>query len=285
MLNKIKYLIKTSGLLILIIISFVMFIIFLTGVLNDDVYGRLIETKKFNKTINKRPTITLILKKHLIEEGSIEGEIVVEYGKSSMFESCKSDKIKIDLIYKDDYDFEPYILKFNFIDDKSNYNFGYTNSTFKTEPFKIPTAVSIKGFPFDKLMIKNSIYLEINKKPAKFNLKIQKRIAGRTININNKKNIIELKRTKSEKIIILLSSFIFLILNFLIIKKLILVDLTKISLESFIGIIGYLISMIGFREFIGISRTNGVSALEFFVFFAPMIGITSFLIKEYFKKQ
>ncbi|WP_055437685.1 hypothetical protein [Lacinutrix algicola] len=270
-MNKIKTALKIFIGTIIVFVSIIAFV----NIINDDLYGRLIQTKDISSKIyNEKPNITLIIKKYLVEENSVEATLAVTYNHSSIFKKSESDSINLVAIYSDSYYYNPsgIIFKSTFKDNVNKQDYGYMNSGFESNTFTIPVAPTINGFPFDDFQIRHNISLFINNKYSEFNLKVQKRIPGRllTFEKGNKRNII-LTRSTTEKATIVISSIIFLFLTSLLLYGFIKTPNGFNTVEELISIAGYLIAIAGFREIIGVSRINGTGTLEIIVILIPLI--------------
>lgn len=261
-------------------------IVFVT-IVNDDLYGRLIQTENISSVIDDdQPTITLIIKKYLVDENSVEATLAVTYNHDTLFKKNKSDSIDLVATYSDSYNYNPsgIIFKTKFKEYSNKQVYGYINSGFESNTFSIPVAPSINGFPFDDFQIRHNVSLYINDKHSDFNLKVQKRIPGRLLSFEkkNKRNII-LTRSMTEKSIIIISSIIFLFLTSLLVYGFIKMPNGFNTIEELLSIAGYIISIVGFREIIGVSRINGTGTLEIIVILIPLILLFTGMIYSYKK--
>ncbi|WP_348705688.1 hypothetical protein [Tenacibaculum sp. 190524A02b] len=252
--------------------------------IGDDFYGRLIQTKSINKTKKERPNCTLILKKILEDESAIEASIVLNYEKALIFEKYESTEIDFDIVISDRYNFNPSGLtyKYRINDNINKQTFGYTNSGFETDNFKIPFAPSAYGYPYDEFKFSTNISLFANGITTNFNYYIQDRIPGRIIN-TEKKQTVNLSRTKTEKTLVLVSSIIFILMSIILTYKLVTKPKGLKTIEELIMVASYIIAIAGFREILGLSRYFGTGFLEITVIFIPLISLTIGLIYSYFK--
>lgn len=285
-MKKIRTLLKLSGVLTVLIL-----IIFFTfNVINDDLYGRLIETKSYNKEYynDSLPTITLVLKEYVEEKNSIESSLIINYNQSITFRYYNEQKLEFEIFLTDRFNYNQIglIKKFIATDSINSDNSGYLFSGFESDNFLLPVTPSTYGYPIDDLNLFPYITLDVNKRPSKFLLKVQKRISGRILDFTEGNDkMINLSRTLTEKILVYTSSIIFLILTFVITFSLIKRKKSLTSIEELIMVAGYILAIAGFREILGISREFGTSLLEVIVILIPLVAITIGLSYSYLKKE
>jgi len=267
---------KIKTVLLILFSTIIVFssIILFVYIINDDMYCRLTQTENISSlNFEEKPTITLILKKYLIEENALEATLSITYNNSAIFKQTKSNNVNFITTYSDGYHINPtgLVFKSKFSDNVNNQNFGYLNSGHESETFSIPIAPSVNGFPFDDLKLNHNISLYINNEYSKFNFKVQKRIPGRIFKIeSDNKKIITLTRSKTEKVTVVISSIIFLFLTSLVLYGFIKSHQGLDTIEELLSIAGFLIAIAGFREIIGVSRINGVGTLEIIVILVPL---------------
>ena len=263
---------------------------------NESYFGRKTEIKKVNHPYppfeknRDYPTVRLILHKLLIEENAIEASLIV-YGNRDLL------KTNFHVILRNDGSDRSLGIQYE-ISNKDSMQFnidGIWTKSFKSDRFIIPTFHSISGFPYDKIMFIPMVSFHTglpNGSVSEFNFEVQKSISGRVIEINSTKGAyswIELERTRVEKIFVIVSSLIFLLISSLIGYGLITAKMGISNLEELFMVAGYLIATVGFRELIGLSRISGISALEIVVIGFPLllifIAIVFSFIKGYWKSK
>ncbi|VVU99846.1 hypothetical protein [Mesonia oceanica] len=281
-MKKIKKLFQFFGIVLVAIV--VIFII--PDIINDDLYGRLIETKDYydKEQNDSLPTVTIVLKEYIEEKNSIESSVIINYYQSYTFSYYNKKKLKFKTSLTDRFNYDPMIRNFTAIDSINRYNSGYLYSSFESENFLIPASTSLYGFPNDEIIIYPNITLEVNENSSHFKFKIQKRISGRILEFTDgNSKMIKLSRTLTEKMLVYISSAIFLILTFIITYSLIRRKKRLNSVEELIMVAGYLLAIAGFREILGISRQFGTSSLEIIVILVPLIVLTIGIGYSYFK--
>jgi hypothetical protein len=257
------------------------------NVLNSDLYGRLTETAPF-RLINSEteqsknlPTVTLILHKYVGEENAIEASIAINYDRQNVFENFKTDNLEFMIRLIDGYAYTPIGLDgtFNFTDNLKRNTYGNFYSGFESDRFLIPIAPSLNGFPFDDIQIRPLIDLYVNGIYSKLNFSIQKRIPGRILSFSEKdKEIVQLTRTSTEKYLVMISSIIFLLLTLILTYGLVTIKKGLNTIEELIAVAGYILATAGFKDIVGISRSNGTSALEIAVILIPLLSVFCGLI-------
>jgi hypothetical protein len=261
------------------------------NVLNSDLYGRLIETKKiklFNSEkegVNYVPKITLILHKYIEEENSIEASLILNYDNQKVFDEFKTDTLEFRVNVVDGYNYSQLDNTFNFKDSIKRNTYGNFYSGFTTDRFLIPVAPSLSGFPYDDIKIRPMINLFINGWYNPINFEIQKRIPGRILSFSEKdKEIVSLTRTSTEKYFVMISSIIFLLLTVILTYRII-TSTGLNTIEELIAVAGYVLATAGFKEMVGINRSNGTSALEIAVILIPLLLLFSGLVYSLYKAK
>ncbi len=284
-----KYVIIMITIVIIFIIGSILFV----ATMNSDLYGRLIETKKiqfFNSGKEQSdilPEVTLILHKYVREENSIEASMILRYDERKMFQDLKTDTLQFVVRYDEGSGILPFGLnKFYHTDKFNGENYGAVNSVFETNRFLIPTLPSMYGFPFDDIQIIPIIFLYVNGRNSKLNTVIQKNIPGRTIEFSeNNKKVIFLTRLPAEKYLVMISSVVFLLLTILLTYSLFTTKEELKTVEELIAVAGYILATAGFKEIVGIDRSNGTSALEILVILIPLLLVFSGLIYSFYKAK
>ena len=282
-MKKITYaIIAIVGLLTTIL--FIGLMVILVNVLNSDFYGRLTETRSFELfnsekgEVRKLPKITLILHKYVEEENSIEASLVLNYQRSEMFQRFETDTLEFTVQLIDGYSFLPTGLNylFNFSDDRKRDTYGFFYAGFETDRFIIPITPSMVGFPFDEIKIRPLFYFYINGMYSELNFEVQKRISGRILSFPNPEKdegVISLTRTPTEKYLVIISSFIFLLLTAILTYGLIKTKKGLRTVEELVAVAGYILATAGFKELVGFNRNNGTSALEILVILIPLLSV------------
>lgn len=264
------------------------------NVLNSDLYGRLIETEPFHlgntekEQIKSLPTITLVLHKYFGEENSIEASLAINYDRQDVFQRFKTDTLQLMIRLIDGNAYTPIGVanSFNFTDSIKRNTYGYLFSGFETDRFFIPIAPSLKGFPFDDIKIRPMIDLYVNGMYSKLNFAIQKRIPGRILSVSEKdKEVVLLTRTSTEKYLVMISSVIFLLLTLILTYGLVTTKKGLNTVEELVAVAGYILATAGFKEIVGISRSNGTSALEIVVILIPLLSVFLGLIYSLYKAK
>jgi hypothetical protein len=266
----------------------------LLNILNADFYARLIETKELKTTYfgkaksDEYPTLILVMHRHLQEENTIECSIILHYKKQNIFTKEKEGLYFI-LKVRDGSLYNPYGLskEFSFSDTDRLNN---VDCAFETERFYLPISVSVKGFPFDNISIRPMISLNLNDMTfvSDYNYQIQKRIAGRIFEKNQderevRDGKIELTRTDTEKNFVIISSLIFFLLTAILSYGLFVKKKGLSSVDEIIIVAGYILATAGFREILGLNRSNGISALEVGVILLSLLMIFIALISSLYK--
>lgn len=261
-------------------------------VLNSDLYGRLIETEPFHtynstkKQSDSLPTVTLIMHKYLSEENSIEASLIINYNRQNIFKTFQKDKLEFTLIVSDGYSYNPIGSNkyFTIIDSSNLKTFGYGYFSKETERFILPIAPSLNGFPFDNILVRPLLDLYVNEQYSTFNFVVQKRPLGRVLSFNDKdKEVIQLTRTSIEKYLVVISSILFLLLTTILTYSLFNHKSGLNTVEELLAVAGYILATAGFREIVGITRSNGTSALEILVILIPLLSVSSGLIFSFIK--
>lgn len=289
-MKRLKYLILSVLVLALIFLGMVISV----NVLNSDLYGRLIETKAFKLVDSEKgqtrsfPTITLVLHKYVGEENSIEASLAINYERQDLFQQFKTDTLHLVVGLIDGYAYSPTGVAntFIFTDSIKRKTYGYLFSGFETDRFFIPVAPSLNGFPFDEIQIRPMIDLYVNGIYNEFNFAVQKRIPGRILSTSEKyKELVLLTRTSTEKYLVMISSVIFLLLTLILTYGLVTTKKGLNTVEELIAVAGYILATAGFKEIVGISRSNGTSTLEILVILIPLISVFSGLIISLYKAK
>lgn len=246
---------------------------------NGDLYGRLIQTiPNANWAAEGKPNVTLILHKLKLEESTVEASLAVNYDLSSMLKEQESDLVDFTVGFSDGYGYSPTGLIFldNFLDSANRESFGHIYPGFESEKFNIPVAPSVNGFPFDAIIVDPRIYLKVNGNYTSFNTIIQDRIPGRTLDVSPEgRGFVRLVRTGTEQIIVVFCSFFVLFITCFLGIELFKSTNGLNPMEGFISVFGTLLSIIGFREILGVSRVNGGGTLEVLVILIPLIIVFS----------
>jgi len=256
--------------LIIIIFSLFIITVYIYPIIfvNGDLYGRMIEVKSVNKINRELPTVRLVLHKILVEENTIEASLIV-YGNKRLF----NNEFHVDI--HDAYGTNPYGV-YNSVSNRDSILFssdGTVQRAYKSKRFTIPIVNSVYGFPSDEILIRPIVYYMINGYANDFNFEVQKFISGRNLRIIKEENnvCIELVRTNIEVLFVYLSSIIFFIVSIYVGIGVASKKESMRKSEGVIVVAGYLLSIAGFREIIGLSRITGVSALEMAVIGFPLL--------------
>ena len=286
-MKKLLFIIITSG------IIFIAGMFISLNILNADLYGRLIETKSFNsyfssaKNVDSLPTIILVLHKYLSDENSIEASIIMNVNINSILLNdimIKNDtSFVFDIKISDGYNYIPFNSHqlFSFICNiKNTYDRVFS---FETSRFQSPISHSVNGFPYDNIELLPYITVDINGWNSQYDFKVQNRIPGRLLTSTDRDDkIIELTRTSTEKYFVMISSGIFILLTIFLTFSLFSTKNGLSKTEGVIAVAGYILSIAGFRDLIGITRNNGTNALEIFVILIPLLLIFSGFVYSFF---
>lgn len=289
-MKVLKYLI-----LFILVLTLIFFgMIISVNVLNSDLYGRLIETETFElgntekEQAKSLPTITLILYKYVGEENSIEASLAINYDRQNVFQRFKTDTLQLMVRFIDGYAYLPTGVAntFNFTDSIKRETYDYFFSGFETDRFFIPIAPSLNGFPFDDIQIRPMIDLYVNGIYSKLNFAIQKRIPGRILSTSEKyKEVVLITRTSTEKYLVMISSLIFLLLTIILTYGLVTTKKGLNTVEELVAVAGYILATAGFKEIVGVGRSNGTSALEIVVILIPLLSVFTGLIYSLYKAK
>jgi hypothetical protein len=239
-------------------------------VVNADLYGRLSESKDFDAS-SHGPRLIFVIHRILPDENAVEVSLRLVVDRSAARDSVQN-SFKAD-VGDGSGAVPPFSTTTVTIDSASELVDGRLLST--TPRFSYPTYQSIAGFPFDNVKLVATPRMANNRGPiSDFAFEVHKAAAGRVLQARGRYTIsIALTRSLTEKLMVLGSSCVFLLLVLVLSIQLSKSRSALSALDELFAVAGFLLAAAGFREIVGVSRTSGVSALEVVVFGIPLIAL------------
>lgn len=284
--------------LILVLTGLIFFLAMLSmlPILNSDLYGRLTETKlaagvnKSAPNLGELPTVRLILHKLPTDENAVEASMVFIV-EDKLREAITNGQAKVSVTLTDGSSVEPYGLLRRMEIDASTLkaNAGMTQTAVQSERFSIPSYPTVDGYPFDDVMIRPIIWVQVNAPfDFRFNnyykLEIEKALPGRIMELNDENIVtVTLTRSVTEKALVITSSIIFIILTVFLSFGLFTSKEGLSTVEEIVAVGGYLIAAAGFRDLLGVTRVAGTSALEITIIGFPLVLVTIGVSVSFFR--
>lgn len=246
------------------------FTLFATSI-NNEYGGRGAHTLVAQEAGRDSPfTITLFLHRIIPEENAVEVSLSIsaEYDQLPRemrgLESCGT-------LVVDVRDYSQQVSPRAFVVScKRNF---WTNITGTETPrFTVPASASVEGFPFDDLQVATfqSLYTLRGLEAAR--QQTIKLLPGRAMLWDGDRvnGHIVLSRPFNDKVLILVSAGLFLLLTTIVTWKLFFSGGATSGVQEIVAVAGYIVAAASFRDLLGVTHTNGTSAFEILVFGLPM---------------
>ncbi|WP_297089431.1 hypothetical protein [uncultured Draconibacterium sp.] len=283
-----------ASIFVLIGLGFIfLFTMMYVNVVNDDLYGRMIETKRFcDDSFDVKTdyvTVRFIIHNIHEQENAVDASLLIFTTGQKINHDLKEGKFSITADVRDGYGYAPFGQYHKIVLDSSvvDKNVKTSNLISESENFLFPIANSVDGFPYDDVLIYPRVSVNYSGTPSekyKLNTEVQKMMTGRQLEVSCKSpRIATLSRTPIEKMFIVSSSVIFLVLAILVGISLILTKTGLSRTEELLAIATYLMATAGFRELIGFSRDTGISALEVAVLGIPLALVFTAIFISFFR--
>lgn len=287
--------ITLSGAAILLTLFFVFVAI---PILNSDFYGRNDDLKRVegwpgypHNPNTPDVTVRVVIHKLLEEENSAELSAIVVMDPRELAKLQRQGDKTLTVLVKDGSSTLPFELGGSIVVPVDPQQ--YKSGAIESERFRLPTLSSIAGFPFDDIILYIPVYVRgSNGLDYQFNLEIQRAFPGRLLEVDLKPNEtprVTLRRPLIEKVLVLTSSAVFVIISIIVAVKLFSRSTNLRAADQIVAVAGFIVACAAFRSFFDAPKKVGTSAFEIAIIVLPTlvlaIGFASTILRNYFRSK
>lgn len=289
---KRRGLVRTTGRVILLLVTFALVLWTYAVVVDSDVYGRLSETKRLQPAVSQRqpsvePTVRLVIHRLLADENAVEVSIMFIADGAVASDPWWRGKSGLQVALYDCSSVEPDLLAHLLPVTVEPLFPGHGGSVTQSERFTLPALPSLSGYPFDDVRVYFTTRLRGSDGWGfPHSVEVTKTVPGRLLIVNTDPLNAQatLKRSGVEQTLVLILGGVFFLLSGALAAALHASAETMRGWQEILAFAGYVVGAGGFRDLLGLSRSSGVSAFEVVVFGLPLallvVVVTRLFIRD-----